>query len=236
MNTLYENGLQNDKLSLIYEKTKMAKIAIKTTAGKTGEIDIENTIMQGTVFGSIICTSVIDKLAKIFYKNYDILYKYKGEVEVPILGMVDDVLAVNKCSNEVVTSNATVNMFMELNKLKLSGTKCHRMHIGKQCLECPELNVHDNKMKTSLQEKYLGDIITSDGKQDKNISSRISRAWSYLAEIKALLNEFPFVKEKQKLASCSERQCSSMGCFTIQNLGMESKKNILKNSQWLIKT
>ena len=61
------------------------------------------------------------------------------------------------------------------------------MHIGKQCVECPELN-------TSIQEKYLGDIITSDGKQDKNILSRISRAWSYLAEIKAL------GKEKQKLA------------------------------------
>ena len=35
MNTLYGNGLQNDKLSLIYEETKMAKIAIKTTSGKT---------------------------------------------------------------------------------------------------------------------------------------------------------------------------------------------------------
>ena len=97
INTLYENGLQNDKLALIYEETKNAKIAIKTSAGKTGEIDIENTIMQGTVFGSIICTSVIDKLAKIFYQDKVILYKYKGEVEVPVLGMVDDVLAVNKC-------------------------------------------------------------------------------------------------------------------------------------------
>ena len=79
--------------------------------------------MQGRVFGSIICTSVINKLAKIFYENDDLLYQYKGEVEVPILGMVDDVLAVNKCSNAVVTSNATVNKFMELNKLKLSDTK-----------------------------------------------------------------------------------------------------------------
>ena len=60
------------------------------------------------------------------------------------------------------------------------------MHIGKQCVECPELNVYENKMETSIQEKYLGDIFTSDGKQDKNISSRISRAWSYLADIKAL--------------------------------------------------
>ena len=57
---------------------------------------IQNTIMQGTVFGSIICTSVMDKLAKIFYKNPDLVYKYKEKVDVPVLGMVDDVLSVFK--------------------------------------------------------------------------------------------------------------------------------------------
>ena len=35
INTLYKNGLQNDNLSLLYEETKIAKIAIKTSAGKT---------------------------------------------------------------------------------------------------------------------------------------------------------------------------------------------------------
>ena len=54
---------------------------------------------------------------------------------------------------------------MDLNKLKLSVTKCHRMHIGKQCVECPELNVNKNKMEISIQEKYLCDKITCDGKQ-----------------------------------------------------------------------
>ena len=118
--------------------------------------------MQGTVFGSIICTAVIDKLAKIFYGNKDIIYKYKREVEVPILGMVDDVLAVNRCSNEAVMSNSTINKFMELNKLRLSGNTCHRLRLRKQTVSCPDLHIHENKMETSKKEKYLGDIITSD--------------------------------------------------------------------------
>ena len=58
-------------------------------------MDISNTIMQGTVFGSLICTSVVDKLAKIFYGNQDIMYQYKKEVDIPPLGMVDDVLCVS---------------------------------------------------------------------------------------------------------------------------------------------
>ena len=166
MNTLYENGLRNDKLVLIYEETRNAKIAVKLPTGITKQIDIENIIMQGTVFGSLICTSVINKLAKIFYEKSELLYKYKGEVEVPILGMVDDVLGVNSCSNDVVTSSATINSFMELNKLKLSSTKCSKMHIGKQNLKCPELKVHNNDLKTSVQEKYLCDVLSSQGSLD----------------------------------------------------------------------
>ena len=84
INTLYECGLNNDKLGILYEETKHANIAIKTAMGITERVDIENLIMQGTVFGSIICTSVIEKLAKIFYQDKNLLYKYKGVVEVPI--------------------------------------------------------------------------------------------------------------------------------------------------------
>ena len=76
--------------------------------------------MQGTVFGSLICTAVMDKLAKIFYNDTTLLYKYKNKVKVPILGMVDNVLCVAKGSSEAVKCNSTINSFMELNKFKLA--------------------------------------------------------------------------------------------------------------------
>ena len=56
INTLYENGLTNDKLVLLHEETKHATIAVKTSTGITNREPIENIIMQGTVFGSLICT------------------------------------------------------------------------------------------------------------------------------------------------------------------------------------
>ena len=42
----------------------------------------------------------MDKLAKIFFKNPDPVYKYKEKVDVPVLGMVDDVLSVTKDSKK----------------------------------------------------------------------------------------------------------------------------------------
>ena len=178
MNTLYENGLQKDKLALLYEETKNANIAIKLSNGITHITDIQNTIIQGTVFGSLICTSVVDKLARMFYNNPNIVYQYKKEVAIPCLGMVDDVLCLNTCSNMAVVSNATVNSFMEQNKLKLSATKCKQIHIGKQSMVCPELKIHEEIMKTSNKEKYLGDYLTNDAKLDTTIANRVAKAWS----------------------------------------------------------
>ena len=83
---------------------------------------------------------------------------------------------------------------MEQNKSKLSSTKCGQMHIGKECMNCPYLKVHEEEMKTTEQEKYLGDIITDNGKQDATIDNRVAKAWSYVSEIRAILNEFQFGK------------------------------------------
>ena len=199
INTLYEHGLDNDKLVLLFEETRNAKIAVKTTMGMTERISIKNLIMQGTVFGSIICSTVMDKLAKIFYQDKNLLYMYKSVVEVPVLGMVDDVLNVAKCSEQAILSNSTINTFMEQNKLKLAAGKCSQVHIGKKVDQCSVLKVHEESMKESDSEKYLGDFIRTDGKIDSTINDRIRRAYSYLSEIRALLSDMPFGKRRLQI-------------------------------------
>ena len=192
INTLYEYGLNNDKLVILYEETRNAQIAVKTASGLTTREDIKNIIMQGTVFGSIICTSVMDKLAKIFYQDEKLLYTYKNEVKVPVLGMVDDVLCVAKCGSDAVLSNSTINSFMELNKLKLASHKCAKIHIGKQNQPCPEYKIHEEKLQNSKAEKYLGDVISENGTLDETIHQRKLKGYSYIAEIRALLSDMPF--------------------------------------------
>ena len=66
----------------------------------------------------------MDKLAKIFYSDESLLYKYKNKVNVPVLGMVDDVLSVANCSSSSVITTSTINSFMKMNKLKLATHTC----------------------------------------------------------------------------------------------------------------
>ena len=87
--------------------------------------------MQGSVWGSLCCVVLMDKLGKKVYENKDLLYYYKGVVACPPLQMVDDVLAVQNCSQKSKQLNTVINTFMECEKLTLSKTKCHKIHIQK---------------------------------------------------------------------------------------------------------
>ena len=161
--------------------------------------------MQGTVWGSLYCTATMDKLAQLMYKEDELLYKYKGVVDTPCLGMVDDLLIVQKCSNNSVKANAVTNAFVEMKKLKFNKDKCFRIHISKQSkksktsLPCPELKVHEESMKNSNREKYLGDKIDGSGTPKATIDDRKSRGYAAASEILAILKDIPLGEHKMEI-------------------------------------
>ena len=71
--------------------------------------------------------------------------------------MVDDVLGTQKCGTKSINLNGAINTFMETEKLTLSHKKCYQIHIGNSVENCPQLKVHNETMKKSDTEKYLGD-------------------------------------------------------------------------------
>ena len=61
---MLENGFQNDKLSFLFNENVNAKIAIKTATGTKKTMLISKVNIQETVWGSLFCTIIIDKLGK----------------------------------------------------------------------------------------------------------------------------------------------------------------------------
>ena len=191
INALYEAGFKNDKLPLLFLENRNAQVAIKTPGGISERTNISNIIMQGSVWGSLCCVVLMDKLGKLVYNQPELLYQYRGEVAVPPLQMVDDVLGVQNCSPQSLQLNSVINTFMENEKLTLSKTKCHNLHIGKCRRNCPELTVHDIPMKNSKAEKYVGDIINNSGNNKTNLENRIAKGWGKVNHILALIKEAP---------------------------------------------
>ena len=71
-------------------------------------------------------------------------------------------------------------------------SKCHKMHIGDHKGTCPELKVHGTVMESVTEDSYLGDIISSDGKNKKNVKKRISKGLGIISQIMNLLGMIRF--------------------------------------------
>ena len=104
INALYEAGLNNDKLPLLFMSNSTAQVAVKTSTGLTDRISILKIVMQGTVWGSLFCVALMDRLVKLVNNDENILFYYKDSVPIPPLEMVDDVLGIqNVAQNQLIS-------------------------------------------------------------------------------------------------------------------------------------
>ena len=69
LNDLFEGGLQDNMLSLLYESGKNVNIAIKTPTGMSERKIIDKVVMQGDVFGSLMCSKTVDTVGKECLEN-----------------------------------------------------------------------------------------------------------------------------------------------------------------------
>ena len=111
--------------------------------------------------------------------------------------------------------NAYINAKTNLKKLQFGPDKCHKMHIGPKKSYCPDLHIDswkiENKteietknielidvfegeveMEESEEEKYLGDYITSDGSNKKNVAARKGKGFGIIDKIMSMLEEIAF--------------------------------------------
>ena len=217
LNDLYECGVQDDQLAILYEANKEVKVAVKTPNGITERVKVPEIILQGDVFGPIECSVTVDSFGKECLLEQEHLYYYKDEVPVPILTMVDDALAITECGYKATMMNAYLNTKTNIKKLQYGVQKCFKMHVGKKYIKeiCPDLHVDGWTMKTVEEietgqtkqvdehsglftmeevkyEKYLGDIISSDGKNLKNMMSRKNKGTGIVNQIMTKLEEVCF--------------------------------------------
>ena len=57
INNLWEAGIQDDKLVLLFLENESAQVAIKTARGTCERLSVHSKIMQGTVWAGLMCTN-----------------------------------------------------------------------------------------------------------------------------------------------------------------------------------
>ena len=85
LNDVYDSGVKDDQLSLLYNINTHVKVAVKTPVGRTNRESIYNVITQGDVFWPIMCSNQVDTFGKECLEEGKYTDTYKGEVEIPHL-------------------------------------------------------------------------------------------------------------------------------------------------------
>ena len=217
MNEFYEAGLNDDKFAVLHNSNKIVKIAVRTPVGKTDRTSIKDVITQGDVIAPMFCSKQVDTFGQECLKQNKHLYLYRGEVPIPPLSMVDDLLCVTECGFQTISANAFITFKTDTKKLQFGAKKCKKLHVGAKFekFKCETLKI-DNweevemvndetgieeikdvlngelTMEESQDEKYLGDVISTDGKNIKNVKARISKGKGIISRIMTILEGIPF--------------------------------------------
>ena len=86
---VYDTGLTNDSLSLLYQANSSVSMAVNTPSGLSDRQTIEDSVLQGDTFGSILASVQADCIAKEVEKA-GCGYKFKNTLPISMLGLVDD--------------------------------------------------------------------------------------------------------------------------------------------------
>ena len=62
INVLYDLGVKNDNLCLLYEGTKKSKLAINTVFGQPERFEVDNLIAQGSSWDPLMTSAFVDTI------------------------------------------------------------------------------------------------------------------------------------------------------------------------------
>ena len=224
INDLFETGVDNRNLALIYEANKVNEVSVITPSGKTETERVERIVMQGETLAPLECSVQVDTLGKECVEEDKHMFVYKKTVKVPPLSMVDDIIAVSKCGSDTVETNAFLNAKTNVKKLQYGETKCVKMHVGSDKTVCPDLNIDTWKVKSvknhetnkyeisdevgdkyvikdTEKQLYLGDYLASDGTNTLNLTKRKQKGFVIINQILSMLEEGFYGKHFFKAAS-----------------------------------
>ena len=185
INSLWDNGIKDDTLSLIYYLNAKANIIVKTPFGDTNPLHLTNIVKQGTVLGPLLNNCSLDRVCKEGYSYH------LGSVEIRPMEFVDDIADSNNDEVSAKFSNNIVEQIQYEKRLTLSSEKCELLKVNSRCKH-GSITVNGENIKSVGVARYLGDQFNSKGDYVDLCKERVGRAKGSTFELIALCREVKF--------------------------------------------
>ena len=120
---IYDVGVNDDNLSLIYQANKDIRMAVNTSDGLSERQRLEDVVLQGDTWGSILASVQVDSIAKeVVSSGYG--YRYMDKLPVSLLGLVDDMIGVSEAGFRAQQLSALLNVKTAEKRLQFGERKC----------------------------------------------------------------------------------------------------------------
>ena len=182
----YDNANNDDMLSIIWEKGLRGKswrilrnlckdlsAAVKTRFGTTRDFKMEIGGRQGSCITGRLFSKLMDTLSEELQPT-GMGYHLSNSLLIVVLLWVDDVLTCAVGVEEQEQILRKVDEFAKKHRLQWGQSKCNVMRVGVHEKNSENGTWHLGTMPIdeTTTYKYLGDIISNDGKNAKNIEAR----------------------------------------------------------------
>ena len=127
---IYDAGLSDENLILVQKANQEVQMAVNTPSGLTDRQTIKDSVLQGDTLGSLLASVQVDTIGQECEKS-ELGYRYKEEVPVTMMGMVDDIIGVSEAGYKAQQLNAIINTKTAEKGLQFGVQKCKSMLIGK---------------------------------------------------------------------------------------------------------
>ena len=128
---IYDNGVDDDALPLIYNANKEIQMAVKTPNGLSARQSIKNIVLQDDTWGSILASVQVDMIGRECVQDGH-FYLYKNVLPVGFLGLVDDIVGVTEAGYKAQQLNTVINVETAEKTLQFGVAMCKSMLIGKK--------------------------------------------------------------------------------------------------------
>ena len=185
INSLWDMGVRNDILSLIYLMNKEARVTVKTPVGDTDTILLTNLVKQGIVLGPVLNNCSLNKMSTLStgYNNFD-------SVQIKPMEFVDDIADPSREKASSIASNSVLEAIQHEKRIPFSAEKYKLLKIN--CNDSDGFKVNGIGIKVVESAGYLGDLFNIKGDNSDMCRERHLKAIGTSVELCSLSRGLSF--------------------------------------------
>ena len=185
LTVIWDSGLRGKSWRILKELCTDLKASIKTRYGMTRTVDMDIGGKQGSRLTGRKFSKTMDTMAEDMIENQE-GFQLVPSFKIPVLLWVDDVVSCTEGKTNQNNVLKKVDEFAVKHKLEWGAHKCKVMRVGRHKEKSTEWQLGRLQINETSQYKYLGDEITSNGKNTENIKARKQKLQGTIASINTI--------------------------------------------------